>query len=68
MGFLYESEHEKIEDACRRHITEYADRISKVHKRLVQEVESNRMQSELRSFLYSRTRRRPVLMVNIVEV
>jgi len=26
------------------------------------------MQSELRSFLYSRTKRRPVIMINVVEV
>ena len=30
--------------------------------------DSGRMQSELRSFLYSRTKRRPVIMINVVEV
>jgi mRNA degradation ribonuclease J1/J2 len=68
MGFLYDTEHEKIEAACRRHITEYAEKMNRMGHRLVHEIDSGRMQSELRSFLYSRTKRRPVIMINVVEV
>ena len=68
MGFLYDSEHEKIEAACRKHIAEYAQKISKLGKKIVQEIDSGRMQGELRSFLFNRTKRRPVVMINVIEV
>ena len=68
MGFLYDTEHEKIEAACRKHIAEYASKMIHSGHKLIQEIDSGRMQNELRSFLYSRTKRRPVIMINVVEV
>lgn len=68
MGFLYDTEHEKIEAACRKHISEYAEKTIRTGHKLVQEIDSGRMQNELRAFLYNRTKRRPVIMINVVEV
>ena len=68
MGFLYDTEHEKIEAACRKHISEYAEKTIRTGHKLVQEIDNGRMQNELRAFLYNRTKRRPVIMINVVEV
>ena len=68
MGFLYDTEHEKIAAACRRHIADYANKMIHSGHKLIQEIDSGRMQNELRAFLYSRTKRRPVIMINVVEV
>ena len=67
MGFLYEREHEKIEGAARQFLTEAADRASK-NGGIKKAVESGQLASQLRSFLYSRTKRRPVAMINLIEL
>lgn len=68
MGFLYDSEHAKIEADCRQHAANFVTRtLSSGHK--VQEaVSSGQMQGQMRSFLYERTKRRPVVMINLTEV
>ena len=67
MGFLYESEHEKIEAAARQFLTEAVERAGR-NGGVKETVESGQMASQLRSFLYSRTKRRPVAMINLIEV
>ncbi len=68
MGFLYESEHEKIEAACRKHLKEAAERSYGSRATLANAVESGSIQQEIRSFLYNRTKRRPVVLINLIEV
>jgi len=66
MGFLYDSEHAKIEAACRQHAANMVTRTissgKKVRDNLVQ------MQGQMRSFLYEKTKRRPVVLINLIEV
>ena len=68
MGFLYESEHEKIEGAARRFLQEAAERANTGAHKVKEAVESGQMASQLRSFLFSRTRRRPVALISLIEV
>ena len=68
MGFLYESEHEKIESAARRFLQEAAERANTGAHKVKEAVESGQMASQLRSFLFSRTRRRPVALISLIEV
>ena len=68
MGFLYDSEHAKIEAACRQHVANMVSRTIASGKKVREAVASGQMQGQLRSFLYERTKRRPVVMINLVEV
>ena len=67
MGFLYESEHEKIESAARQFLMQAAERAASGDG-VREAVESGQMAAQLRSFLYSRTKRRPVAMVSLIEI
>jgi len=66
MGFLYDSEHAKVEAACRQHAANMVTRTissgKKVRDSIVQ------MQGQMRSFLYEKTKRRPVVLINLIEV
>lgn len=66
MGFLYDSEHQKIEAACRQHAANMVTRTLASGKKLRDCVPQ--MQSQMRSFLYEKTKRRPVVMINVIEV
>ena len=68
MGFLYDSEHAKIEAACRQHAANAVARIAASGKKVQEAVSSGQLQGQLRSFLYERTKRRPVVMINLIEV
>lgn len=68
MGFLYDSEHAKIEAACRQHAANMVSRTIASGKKVREAVASGQMQGQMRSFLYERTKRRPVVMINLVEV
>ena len=68
MGFLYDSEHVKIEAACRQHAANAVARIAASGKKVQDAVSSGQLQGQLRSFLYERTKRRPVVMINLIEV
>lgn len=66
MGFLYDSEHQKVEAACRQHAANMVARTIASGKKLRDSV--SQMQSQMRSFLYEKTKRRPVVMINVIEV
>ena len=66
MGFLYDSEHQKVEAACRQHAANMVARTIASGKKLRDSVPQ--MQSQMRSFLYEKTKRRPVVMINVIEV
>ena len=66
MGFLYDSEHQKIEAACRQHMANVVTRTIAQGKKLRESVPQ--MQGQMRSFLYEKTKRRPVVMINLIEV
>ena len=68
MGFLYDSVHVKIEAACRQHAANAVARIAASGKKVQEAVSSGQLQGQLRSFLYERTKRRPVVMINLIEV
>ncbi len=66
MGFLYDSEHERIEAACRQHAANMAVRTISAGRKLKDSIPQ--MQSQMRSFLYEKTKRRPVVLINLIEV
>ena len=68
MGFLYDSERQKIEAACRQHAANMVTRTISSGKKVKDAVASGQMQGQMRSFLYEKTKRRPVVMINLIEV
>lgn len=66
MGFLYDSEHQKIEAACRQHAANMVTRTIASGKKVRDSIPQ--MQSQMRSFLYEKTKRRPVVLINLIEV
>ncbi len=68
MGFLYESEHEKVEAACRQHMANMVARLQSSGKKVKEAATSGQMQGQMRSFLYEKTKRRPVVLINLIEV
>ena len=68
MGFLYDSEHAKIEGACRQHASNIVTRTISSGRKVRDAVHSGQMQGQMRSFLYERTKRRPVVLINLIEV
>ena len=69
MGFLYEAEHERIEAAARRFLEETAERAAAGGRSRVKEAaESGQMAAQLRAFLFTRTKRRPVALVSLIEI
>ena len=68
MGFLYDSEHAKIEAACRQHAANMVTRTISSGKKVKDAGASGQMQGQMRSVLYEKTKRRPVVMINLIEV
>ena len=68
MGFLYDSEHAKIEAACRQHVANMVTRTLSSGRKVKDAVQSGQMQGQMRSFLYERTKRRPVVLISLIEV
>ncbi len=66
MGFLYDSEHAKIEAACRQHAANMVTRTISSGKKVRDSIAQ--MQGQMRSFLYEKTKRRPVVLINLIEV
>ncbi len=66
MGFLYDSERQKIEAACRQHAANMVTRTIASGKKLAASVPQ--MQGQMRSFLYEKTKRRPVVLINVIEI
>ena len=66
MGFLYDSEYQKVTGDCERRAVDFARRMKAQRKPMRECVQL--MQGQLRSFLYEKTKRRPVVMVSLIEL
>ncbi len=67
-GFIYESEVEKTIDECRRKINLFAAKASSGNKPLAAMIRSGALRDQLRDLLFERTRRRPMILVSIIEI
>lgn len=67
-GFIYESEVEKILNECRKKIAQFASRANSNNKPLADMIRSGALRDQLRDLLFERTRRRPVILVSIIEI
>ena len=68
LGFLYASEFETVISACTRRAVDFVRRTKAANRNVADAVRSGQMQSQIKSLLYEKTKRRPVVMVSVIEV
>ncbi|NLW10656.1 MAG: ribonuclease J [Clostridiaceae bacterium] len=67
-GFIYESEVEKTIVECRRKINQFAAKAASGNKPLAAMISSGALRDQLRDLLFERTRRRPMILVSVIEI
>ncbi len=65
-GFIYEREADEIIQACQRKIARYTR--AKQKRTLKEAVDRGILRQQLQSLLFEKTRRRPVILISIVEI
>ncbi len=67
-GFIYESETEKIIKECQRKIGQFARKAQNDNKPLASMIRTGALRDQLRDLLFDRTKRRPIIMVSVIEI
>ena len=67
-GFLYESEAREIVDECIYKIYSFARRASESDQGLLRSLETNNLRNQIRDYLFSKTKRRPLIIISVVEI
>jgi ribonuclease J len=68
MGFLYDSEYEQVITECERRTVAFVLRMKSQKRNVAEGVRSGLMRDQIRTFLFEKTRRRPVVMVLLSEI
>ena len=70
VGFLFESEAGPIQHECSQKLYNYLHRLesSKSTKSIRDAAESHQIRDALKSMLYESTKRRPLIMINVLEI
>lgn len=68
MGFLYDSEYEQVITESERRTVAFVLRMKNQNKPVAESVRSGLLRDQLRTFLFEKTHRRPVVMVLLSEV
>ncbi|MDI9461487.1 MAG: ribonuclease J [Saccharofermentanales bacterium] len=67
-GFIYDSEIESTTLSCRNLIEKLVAEAQAENKSLSQALKSGRLEHELRRLLFEKTRRRPVILISVIEI
>jgi ribonuclease J len=67
-GFIYETEAERIIEDSKNKIHLFIKKCSTSNKPLIPMIKSNALRDQLRDFLFDRTRRRPIVIVSLIEL
>ena len=67
-GYIFESESEKMVNACQKLVTKLAELPVQNKNRLRTALQSDEVTDKLQHLLYSKTKRRPMILVSIVEI
>lgn len=68
IGFLYASEYNTVVSACERRTVDFVRRMKAANKNVAESMRSGQMQGQIRSLLYEKTKRRPVVLVSVIEI
>ena len=67
-GFVYEEDTAAIEEECVKRIQKFVERSSGSQQKLSQLLNSPQLQEQLQGLLYHRTRRHPVVLIQVMDV
>ncbi|MHB1484591.1 MAG: ribonuclease J [Saccharofermentanales bacterium] len=67
-GFIYESEEERIIEESTNKIFMFIKKCHAADKPLIPMIKSNALRDQLRDFLFDRTKRRPIVIVSLIEI
>lgn len=67
-GFIYESETDQIIQECQRKIGNFARKAQNDGKPLAAMIRTGALRDQLRDLLFDRTKRRPIIMISVIEV
>jgi len=68
MGFLYESESAAIIKECSEKLIAYIGKCSQSNKTIASIVESGQMRDYLKSLLFDKTKRRPMILISVTQL
>lgn len=66
-GFIYESENDQIIAECQKKITAFVKKAYQGNKPLAALIHSGALRDQLRDLLFDRTKRRPIIMLSVIE-
>ena len=67
-GFIYESETEQVIRECQKKILAFVRKAEAGNKPLAAMIQSGALRDQLRDLLFERTKRRPVILISLIEV
>lgn len=68
LGFIYAVDRERVIEACRQRIIQFAAKQQSQKKNLGQTLRQNQLREQIRSELYEQTKRRPMVILSVIEV
>lgn len=68
MGFLYESESAQVIKECSDKLTAYIGKCNQQNRMVSSVVESGQMRDYLKSLLFEKTKRRPMILISVTQV
>ena len=67
-GFIYESEIKDVTKNCLERINQVAAKAKQQNRPLTAALRGNELSSSLQKLLFERTRRRPMILVSVIEL
>jgi len=67
-GFIYESEADRIIRECKKRIDQFARKASGNSKSLSAQIQTGALRELLNTLLFERTRRRPIILISVIEI
>ncbi|HAL74638.1 MAG TPA: ribonuclease J [Clostridiales bacterium] len=67
-GFIYESEADRITRECKKRIDQFARKASGSGKSLTAQIQAGALRELLNTLLFERTRRRPIILISVIEI
>lgn len=68
MGFLYDSEAKAVIKECSDKLVTYANKCTTQKKSIISQAESGQMRDFVKSLLFEKTKRRPMIMISITDL
>lgn len=68
LGYIYEADTERVIKSCRQRVQQFAEKARKQKKTLSQELRQNHFRDQIRNELFQQSKRRPVVILSVIEV